>query len=45
MEPGALPAGRAEFEPAACGCEYGWGCWYCEWEYDDGCGVIGAEGV
>jgi hypothetical protein len=44
MEPGALPG------PEACGCEYGCGCgcWYwtmCwEWEYDDGCGVIGAEG-
>lgn len=43
MEPGALPG------PEACGCEYGCGCgcwyWTCwEWEYDDGCGIIGAEG-
>lgn len=43
MEARALPG------PEACGCEYGCGCgswyWTCwEWEYDNGCGVIGAEG-
>jgi hypothetical protein len=44
MEPGALPARCAEFGPAICGCEHWCGCWYWEWEYDDGCGVIGAKG-